>query len=211
MKKARFVASWYSLAWLALHATVAFGQALPNKTIRMLAPAPGGVGDFVARLIAQGASGPSAQQIIVDNRPSNLIAEMVARAVPDGSTVGITGAFIFLTPLLQKISYDPVRELSPIIWATSTPHILVVNPSLPVKSVRELIALGKAKPGELSYASGAPGGEAHLGGELFKAMAGINAVHVPYKGAGPSMIVLAKYNIVSLMQFQLFPLSSQAN
>jgi tripartite-type tricarboxylate transporter receptor subunit TctC len=169
---------------------LARGQDYPNRTIRIVTSASGGGTDFVARVVSQGLTGSLGQQVIVDNRGGNIPVEIVSQAPPDGYTLLADGSSFWVTPLLQKAPYDPVRDFSPITLVVSAPNLLVVHPSLPVKSVKELIALAKAKPGELNFSSGGVGGGAHLSGELFKSMAGVNMVHIPYKGGGPAMIAL---------------------
>jgi tripartite-type tricarboxylate transporter receptor subunit TctC len=147
----------------------------------------GSTTDFMSRLIAQGLTGTLGQQVIVDNRADNIAQEIVAKAPPDGYTLLVTGTGFWVEPLLHKTNYDPVKDFSPVILATRAPNVLVVHPSLPAKSVTELIALAAAKPGQLNFASAGTGGSAHLAGELFKAATGINMVHVPYKSAGPAV------------------------
>jgi tripartite-type tricarboxylate transporter receptor subunit TctC len=171
----------------------ACAQDYPTKPIRIVAAAPGGGADIAARVIAQGITGGLGQQVIVDNRGGSVAipAQLAAQAPPDGYTLLFYGNPLWLFPLMQdKPSYDPVAEFAPITVAVSYPNLLVVHPSLPVKSVKELIALAKAKPGTLNYGSGVAGGSPQLSAELFKSMAGVNIVHVPYKGAGPSVTAL---------------------
>jgi len=176
---------------MIVSAGVASSQDFPNRPIRIVATGAGGAGDFTARIMAQGIAGPIGQQVIVDNRATNIIAsETVFKAPPDGYTLLLNSNNFWLGPLLQKTPYDPIRDFLVITLTDESPNILVVHPSLPVKSVKELIALAKAKPGELNYASGSTGGGGHLSGELLKYMAGINIVRVPYKSSGPGLIDL---------------------
>ena len=168
----------------------ALGQNYPNKPIRILTGSAGGSNDLIARLITQGLSGPLGQPLIVENRSSLVSADTAANAPPDGYTLLLSGSTVWLLPFLQKTPYDPVKDFSPITLLTSSPNILVVHPSLPVKSVKELIALAKAKPGELNYASASNRLFTHLAAELFKAMAGVNIVRIPYKGSAPAIIAL---------------------
>ena len=164
------------------------GQDYPNKPIHIFAGTPGGGNDFVARLIAQGISGPLGQTVVIENRGQvALSAEPVAKAPPDGHTLMVVGASLWVTPLMQKMSYDVVRDFSPISAISRDVFVVAVHPSLPVKSVKELIALAKAKPGELNEANGGTGGSQHLATELFKSMAGVNMVHVPYKGSSQAV------------------------
>jgi tripartite-type tricarboxylate transporter receptor subunit TctC len=187
MLLSRSVLGMFSVGLMVLGAGVVSGQAYPNKPIRIVTAAVGGGSDFTSRLIAQGISVPLGQPVIVDNRSVGISApEIVAKALPDGHTL-LFGSF-WIDTLLYKAPYDPVRDFSPITLATRSPNILVVHPSVPVKSVKELIALTKAKPGELNYGSGGPGSTPHLAGELFKAMAGVNIVHIPYKGSGAALL-----------------------
>ncbi len=156
-------------------------QDFPNKTIRMLASASGGGGDVAARLVAQGLTGVLKQQVIVDNR-GTIGAEIVAKAAPDGYTLIFYGSTIWLQPLLRTHStWDPIRDFAAITWAIKSPNVLVVNPGVPIKSVKDLIALAKAKPGSFNYSSGATGSSSHLAAELFKYMAGVDIMRIPYK------------------------------
>lgn len=176
---------------LILAVNLAYGQAYPSKTIRIVTTAAGGGSDFVARLIAQGLTDSLGQQTIVDNRLTLIAIEMAIKAPPDGYTLASFGSTLWLLPLIrEKAPYDPVRDFSPITLAVTSPNILVVHPSLPVKSVRDLIALAKARPGQLNYGTTGTGGSNHLAGELFKSMAGIDLVRINYKGAAQSLIDL---------------------
>ncbi len=161
----------------------------PDKPIRMLASGIGGAGDFTARLISSGLAPHLGQQIIVDNRPGGLVpGEIVAKAQPDGYTLMLAGVVIWLSPFTRdKMPFDPVRDFAPITLAVNLPNVLVVNLSVPVKSVSELIALAKQKPGALNYATSGMGNSNHIAGELFKAMAGVNLVQINYKGATLAM------------------------
>ena len=186
----RSVVSVFLVAMMILGASVVSGQEYPIKTIRIIPGEAGGGTDLAARLIAQGISGPLGQPVTVENRPSVIAIETVAKAPPDGYTLLLQGNVIWAQPLLRKVSYDPERDLSPITWATASPLVLVVHPSLPIKSVKQLIALAKARPGELNYSSGATGVPAHLAAELFKAMANVNIVRINYKGGAPAFNAL---------------------
>ena len=157
-------------------------QDYPVKPIRIVTSAVGSGSDFDARLIAPALSGPLGQQVIVDNRNGTLLsAEAGAKAPPDGYTLIINGGSFWLGPLLQKMSYDPVRDFSTISMIEQAVNVVAVHPSLPVKSIRELIALAKASPGELNYASPSTGAAGHLAGEMLKSMAGVNIVRISYK------------------------------
>ena len=166
-------------------------QAYPSKPVRIITAEAGGGADFLARLVAQGISAGLGQQVIVDNRPSGVIPpEVAAQAAADGYTLLFYSNGMWTLPLLQKAPYDPVRDFVAITLAGRAPYILVVHPSLPVKSVRNLIALAKARPGELNYGSAGNGSSIQLAAELFKSMAGVNIVAIPYKGGGPAIIAL---------------------
>jgi tripartite-type tricarboxylate transporter receptor subunit TctC len=163
--------------------SVASSQGFPNKPIRIVTTASGGSADFVARVIAQGLSGTFSQQVIVDNRGSGVIpAQIVSKAQPDGYTLLVSNGTIWITPLLQTVAYDVAADFSPISLTSREANILVVTPSLPVGSVKELIALLKANPKQFNYASAATGTANHLAAELFKAMAGVDIVRIAYKG-----------------------------
>jgi tripartite-type tricarboxylate transporter receptor subunit TctC len=162
-----------------------YGQAYPTRPIRIVTSAAGGSPDLVARLIAQGISGPLGQPVIIDNRSSGIVpAELVAKAPPDGYTLIGTSNVLWLVTLMQKTTFDPLRDFAPIAMTNVAPAVLAVHPSLPVKSVKELIVLAKARPGQLNYSSSTNGTASHLAGELFKALAGVNIVRIAYKGAG---------------------------
>ena len=167
----------------------ASAQSFPTKPIRIITAAPGGTSDFTSRLIARGLTEHLGQQVIVDNR-GDFGAPILVKAPADGYTLLVDGSSLWLGPLLQKMPYDPLRDLVPITLAVRAPNVLVVSPALPVGSVKELIAVAKAKPGELNYASGGIGGASHLPAELFKTMTGLNIVNVNYKGTGPALNAL---------------------
>lgn len=166
----------------------------PARTVRIVAAEPAGASDFTARLIAQGLAGPLGQQVIVENRggAGGLIAgDTVAKAPADGYTLLLHGSAIWLAPFLRDTTpYDPVRDFVPITLAVSATNVVAIHPSLPVKSVKELIALARAKPGELNYGSGSVGSGAHLSAELFNAMANVRIVRIPYKGTGQAINAL---------------------
>ncbi len=180
---------------LALLAPQAGGAAdnYPAKPIRfVVAFPPGGGTDIIARVIAQKLSERLAQQVVVDNRPGaggNIGTDIVAKSAPDGYTMlmGSAGPLAINASLFAKMPFDPIRDLAPVTLAASTPNVLVVHPSLPARTVKELIALARARPGEINFASSGHGTPAHLAGELFNSMAGVKLVHVPYKGAAPAL------------------------
>ena len=170
-------------------------QTFPVKPIRIVVPfAPGGASDILARLVGQKLTEAWGQQVIVDNRPGGgtvIGTDIVARAAPDGYTLVIASTSTVTTPsLIPKLPYDPVRDLAPVIMLVSSPNVLVVHPSVPARSVGELIAVAKARPGEVAFGSGGNGTSPHLTGEILRLRAGVNMVHVPYKGAGPSTVAL---------------------
>jgi len=164
-------------------------ETFPGRVIRIVTPATGGGSDVLARMIAPALTESLGQQVIVDNR-GTLATELVAKAAPDGYTLLIDGSPLWLQPLFRKVGWNPVTDFAALTMAVSSPSMLVVHPSVPVKTLRELIALAKARPGEINYAAGSIGATPHLAGEQFKVMAGLNVVRVPYKGTGPGMIGL---------------------
>ena len=168
-----------------------WAQNYPTKPVRFVTSEPGGTNDITARLIAPGLSASLGQQVLIDNRPAGVIpGQLVSKAPPDGHTLLVTTGLLWILPLIQSAPFDPARDFAPVMFIASTPSVLVTHPSLPVKTVPELIALAKARPGELDYASGATGSGSHLAAELFKSMTGVNMVRVPYKGAGPALLGL---------------------
>jgi len=182
-----------ALAALFLVSLACFAQGTyPDKPIKLVVPyPPGGSTDPVARILAQDIAPRIGQPIVVDNRPGaagSIGTEAVARAAPDGYTILLHTSVIATDPTLKKnAAYDVKRDLAPITLAVTGPYLVVVNPALPVKNIAELIAYAKANPGKLFYGSAGQGSSGHLIGELFKAAAGIDMTHVPYKGGGPSI------------------------
>jgi tripartite-type tricarboxylate transporter receptor subunit TctC len=176
--------------WVALTlapASFTWAQAYPAKPVRVVTAAPGGGVDFTARLLALGLTANLGQQFVVDNRGGSHVAPLtVANAVPDGYTVLVHNNTIWTAPLMEKANYS-MAQLVPVVLATRSIAILVVHPSLAVQSVKELIALAKAKAGEINYASGPVGSVNFLSAELFKQMAGVNLVRISYKGGGPAV------------------------
>ena len=174
-------------------AGTAHAQTWPVKPLRIISPySPGGLGDLVPRGIASGLTERLGQQVIVENRPgaSQIIGmQTAARSAPDGYTL-VYGSVtsLAINPSAHKsLPYDPVKDFAPISLAVTTPLYLVLHPAVPAKSVRDLIAIARAQPGKLTFASGGNGSSNHLAGELFKSLAGVDLLHVPYKGAGPAM------------------------
>ncbi len=182
-----------SIAGCAFTSEPALAQIYPAKPVRIVTNEAGAGLDFALRLMTPGLSTALGQQMIVDNRGGAggvIAADIVAKANPDGYTLLYYSNGLWTLPLLQKVPYDPVRDFTPVTLAATSPSILVVHPALPVGSVSDLIALAKAKPGTLNYASGGRGAPTHLAAELFKSMAGVDIVHIPYKGSGPALISL---------------------
>ena len=174
----------------ALIAAPAAAQNFPSKLIRIVTASPGSLNDWGARLIAQEMTKTVGQPVIVENR-GGLAVEYTAKAPPDGYTLMFYGNTVWLLPFLRdNVGYDPLRDLAPVSLAIISPIIVVVHPSVPVRSVKDLIALAKAKPGALNYAAGTIGASPHLATELFKAMTHTDMVRIPYKGTGPSVVAL---------------------
>jgi len=165
-------------------------QEYPVKAIRIVTSPIGGGNDFPARLIALALAGPLGQQIVVDNRPTVLIADIVAKSPPDGYTLLLSGSAHWLGPLFEKVNYDPVRDFAALTLVDRSPTVLVVHPSLPAKSVKELIALAKARPDELNVAVGGTGSSNYIAAVLFGQMAGVNMTRIPYKGNAPAITAL---------------------
>ena len=181
-----------ALYFAMLAATAAGAQTAPQypaKPIRMIVTAAAGSGpDITARIVGQKLTAALGQSVVIENRPGaggSIAAELAAKAAPDGYTLVMAsaGSHAVSPALYPKLSWDPVRDFVPITIVAVAPNILIVHPSLPVKSVRELIALARARPGELSFGSGGSGSTAHLSGELFRTMANIKIVHISFKGA----------------------------
>lgn len=166
-------------------AGAATGQDYPIKPLRFITTGVGGSTDLAARTVAQGLLDSVGWNVVVDNRGSTIVsAEVVSRAAPDGYTLLVSTDGLWRGGYFQKMPFDPVRDFLPITMVSRSPNILVVHPSLPVKTVKELIALAKARPGQLNYGAGAIGASTHVASELFNQMAGVKIVHVPYKSSG---------------------------
>ena len=165
-----------------------YAQEYPHKSIRLIVPlAPGGGNDTAARVVGHKLGEALGQQVVVDNRPgggSVIASEIVARAPADGHTLYLFSTNVTVAPALQKkLSFDTIRDFAPITRLTIPPGALIVHPSLPVKTVKDVIALAKAKPGQIAFGSAGLGSGSHLGGELFNMLAGVKLLHVPYKGS----------------------------
>src|SRR5262245_23862364 len=187
----------YSFCLLPLAVATAVGegsasaQSYPTKPVRMVTAEVGASGDFATRVLAQALSGNLGQNVIVENRPSGVIpCDVVAKAPPDGYTLLHFTNSTWTAPLMQSAPYDPVMDLAPVTLTVKSMSVLVVHPSLPVKSVADLIAYAKARPGYLNYAAGGTGGAGHLSAELFKSMADVDLVRINYKGGGPALNAL---------------------
>ena len=184
MTRSGSIATLCALAALAAAAAPP-AQSFPSKPVRIVVTGAGSGGDFAARLIAQGVAATLGQQIVVDNRGGgNLPAEIVAKSAPDGYTLCLSAAPLWITPFLRKTPYDPLRDFAPVTLAITSPNILVVHPALPVKSTRDLIALIRARPGALNYATSGIGASSFLAAELFKSMLHADMVRVNYKSGG---------------------------
>jgi tripartite-type tricarboxylate transporter receptor subunit TctC len=205
----RFVKSWpclsVAVAVLAGGAALeAAAQAYPSKSVRIVVPyAAGGPVDGVARMLGPKLAEIWGHQLVVENRGGaggSVGADLVARAAPDGYTLllGNTGPMTINPVFLRKLGYDPRRDFEPVTLMLSAQMVLVVHPSLPAKSVKELVALARAKPGQLNYASAGVGNLTHLGMELFKSTARFDAVHIPYKGVAPAFIDLLAGQVVMM-------------
>jgi len=166
-------------------------QAWPAKPIRIVTTVPGGSLDLTARIIAPKLSERLGQNVIVDNRGGVLSMEIVAKSPPDGYTLLLASASLWTSHFLRdNVAWDALRDYAPVSQLVTSPNFLVVHPSLPVKTVTQLIALARSRSGELNYSSGQTGSSSHVAGELFNQMAGVNVVRVAYKGQGPSMVAL---------------------
>ena len=183
-----------ALACIAVFLPItASAQAYPNKPVRLVVPFPaGGTTDILARAMAQKLSDALGQQFVVDNRPGaggNIGADLVAKSPPDGYTLlmGTVGTQAINTSLYAKMPYDAAKDFAPVVLVAGVPNVLVAHPSVTAKTVPELVALAKAKPGSINFASSGNGTSIHLSGELFKVMTGVQMSHVPYKGSAPAI------------------------
>src|ERR1019366_7897583 len=175
--------STFALIVMSVGSSVA--QDYPSKPIRMVTADVGSLNDLAARLIAQGLTETVGQQVIVENRggaSGAIAAQAVAKAAPDGHTLLLYSGALWVGPLLQDLPWDALRDFTPVTLAVTSPNVLVVHPSVPAKTVKELVALAKKRPGELNYGSSSIGASTHLAAELFNALAGVNIVRINYKG-----------------------------
>jgi len=191
-RRVAIVVAGCMLSALAL-TPAALAQPYPNRGIRLVVPfPPGGTTDILARDVAKQLTETLGQSVVVDNRPGaggNIGADLVAKSAPDGYTLlmGTVGTHAINPSLYTKMPYDHFKDFAPVVLVAGVPNVLVVNPSLPVNSVADLIKLAKAKPGTINFASSGSGTSIHLSGELFKTMAGVDMTHVPYKGSSPAL------------------------
>ena len=188
MKLSRALLLAFALLWPAC----AMAQGFPNKTIRLIVPfPPGGPNDIIARVVSQKMQDILKQTIVIDNRSGQggvVGTDVVAKSAPDGYTIGIASAgALAISGTMEKVSYDTLKDLAPITLVAKVPEMLVVATSVSAKDMKELLALAKAQPGKLNFASTGPGSMPHLAGELFRLTAKIDIVHVPYRGASPAM------------------------
>ena len=191
----RISSSLAALVCLLVWPAVAWSQEYPVKPVRIVVPfPPGGGSDTIARVLAQRLSGALGQPAVADNRAGasgNIAAELVAKSAPDGYTLLFGNSSLSISPaVFQTLAYDPVRDLIPISMVSSYPFVFAVHPSLPVRSVRELVALARTKPDALDYSSAGAGTMSHLAMELMRLKTGIKVTHLPYKGAAPAAVGL---------------------
>jgi tripartite-type tricarboxylate transporter receptor subunit TctC len=183
--------TWLAALALSLTALAAQAQTYPSKPVKIVVGfAPGGGSDFAARVIAQQLTERMKNQVIVENKPgagSLIGAEYVIKSAPDGYTLLLTPASYTVNPSVYKLSFDPLNDITPIAQISKGPYIVAVHPSVPATTLKELVAYAKANPGKLSYASSGNGAHIHVATEYFLYTAGINIVHVPYKGTGPAL------------------------
>jgi tripartite-type tricarboxylate transporter receptor subunit TctC len=183
MKMVRFATLMCSAAAMLFCAGFVYAQAYPNKLVRIVTSSPGNLSDTMARIVAQQLAKSLGQQVIVENHPGSIIpVELVAKAAPDGYTLLFVSDSFIGAPFMLEKRYDPLKDFSPVSLVALAPSILVVNAALPVRTVRDLIALAKSRPNPLNYGSSTNGSTSHTAMELFKVMAGVNMVRVPYRG-----------------------------
>ena len=184
MLQPRFAVGMLLANLIVLCSGVATSQDYPNKSIRIVTSPVGGGTDLAARVIAQGLAGRLGQPVIVDNRPALAQGVIVPKAPPDGYTLLVGGESLWISVFFEKMPYDPVRDFAPVTYALTSTNVLVVTPSQPIKSVKDLIDLAKAKKGDIDYGTGSTGSSSHLAGELFKSMTGVSMVRIPHNGTG---------------------------
>ncbi len=182
------LSSSIAMTMLSIAPAAALAQDYPNRPIRLVTTDTGGSVDFVARILSQGLASKLATSLVVDNHGGveTIPADIVAKSKPDGYTLLISSGSMWTAPLMGQAPYNALTDFAPVVATNRSVLLVTVHPTLPVKSVAELIAYCKTKPGEVSYASAGNGAASHLAGELFKYMSGVNIVRIPYKGAGPA-------------------------
>ena len=178
------------LALTAATSSFTHAQEYPTRPIRIVTATPGGGNDFLARIVAPAMSAALGQQVIVDNRTGRLVGGLVARATPDGYTLGVGGGSMQFTPILEPGDYNMVKDFAPISQLERSPNVLVVHPSLKVSTVKEFVALGKTRSSPILYGTGTSGGSLHVAGEMFMISTGVKMKRVPYKSTGPALIAL---------------------
>ena len=174
-------------AFVLLAAGTTFAQPYPHKPVRILSAEVGGGADLAARVVGNRMATVLGRQVVIENRPGRVLGELLLKANPDGYTLLLVSSTILFAPLLEPAGYDPLKDFAPVSMVSTNPNIVVVHNTVPVTTLRELIALAKAKPGALNYGSAGTGSSIHLAVELFKQMAGVEITRVAYKGAGPAM------------------------
>jgi tripartite-type tricarboxylate transporter receptor subunit TctC len=206
------IARHLAALWVALGSAFSFAQAYPAKPVRLIAPfPPGGSSDLIARILSARMAEGLGQQIIVDNRPgasSNLGTQVAAKAPPDGYTLLIASVTATInTSLYQRLGFDLMKDFAPVAKLANGPIALVVHPSVPARSVQELIKLAQARPGHLNYGSGGSGTPAHISGEMFNMLAKVKVTHVPYKGTGMSVtdLIAGQIHMVFASMPVVFP------
>ncbi len=181
----------FCVAVLLAGAAMVQAQTYPSRIIRLITAEASGGADTIARIVAHGLTPRLGQQVIVENRGGLVGGETAAKASPDGYSMLVYGSSIWLLPFMRpKVPWDPLRDFAPVTHAVSAPSVLAINPAVPARNIKEFIALAKSRPGELNYGSASTGSVNHLASELFKSMAGVNIVWVPYKGTGPAITAL---------------------
>ena len=198
----RSLAACFAIMLLALTGHDAWPQAA--RTIKIVVPfPPGGSADILARLLGEQISKAQGPTVVIENRPgggASIAYEAVARAVPDGNTLVINGNSLVINPNLRKVNYDPLTSFEPVCYLLSSPQVIVVNSASPYRTLGDLIAAARAKPGELSMAGVGPGATQHIGIELFKRVAKVDLIYVPYSGGAPAINALLGEHVTSVLQ-----------
>ena len=187
MQRRAFFTIACALANCTVVTPIALAQPYPYKPVRILSAEVGGGADLAARVVAQRMAVPLGRQVVVENRPGRLIGDLLVKATPDGYTLLLVSSTILFAPLFGETTYDPAKDFAPISMVATNPNIVVVHASVAASSIKELIALAKARPGQLNYGAAGTGSSIHLAVELFKQMAGVDITRISYKGAGPAV------------------------